>query len=88
MEAIHDLATEYQRANRHKLMVLTKWRNATPERDEFCHIRSVETLTPSLWISAIFLDGSKRHFRPEKIRPATPDEERVAGESGFMNPTH
>ena len=68
MEAIHDLATEYQRANRHKLMVLTKWRNATPERDEFCHIRSVETLTPSLWISAIFLEVASS--RPVQVNLA------------------
>jgi hypothetical protein len=85
MALIPDLAAEYQRTNRHKLMVLTKWRNATPEPNEFCRIRSVETLAPGLWIGAVFLDGSNRHLRPEKIRPATPDEVRMAGESGITN---
>ena len=80
MELIPDPALEYQRAYGRKLMVLTKLRNVTPERDEFCRIRSAETLPPGLWISATFLDGSTRRFRPEKIRPATPDEERIATE--------
>ena len=47
--------------------------------DEFCRILKVETLPPSLWVSAAFLDGSIKNFRPEKIRPATAEEERIAG---------
>lgn len=79
MEIVSDPATEYRLAYRRKLMVLTKLRNATPERDEFCRIHSVETLAPGLWITATFLDGSHQGFRPEKIRAATLDEERIAG---------
>jgi hypothetical protein len=41
----------------------------------------VETLAPGLWISATFLDGSVLRFRPEKIRVATLEEERIASQS-------
>jgi hypothetical protein len=76
MELIPDPAAEYRAAHLRKLMVLNQWRNqAAPECDEFCRIRSVETLSPGLWLTATFLDGSTRHFRPEKIRMATAAEE-------------
>ena len=76
MAIIPDPAAEYRAAHLRKLMVLNKWRNeAAPESDEFCRIRSVETLAPGLWLTATFLDGSTRHFRPEKIRMATEAEE-------------
>jgi hypothetical protein len=76
MEITLDAAAEYRAAYLRKLMVLTKWRNeAAPECDEFCRIHSVETLAPGLWLTAIFLDGSMRRFRPEKIRAATGEEE-------------
>ena len=61
-------------------MVLTKWKSAAPDRDEFCRIRSVETLTPGLWVTATFLDGSICGFRPDKICQSTPDEELRAAE--------
>ena len=76
MEITLDPAAAYRAAHQRKLMVLTKWRNAAaPECDEFCRIHSVETLSPGLWLTATFLDGSTRRFRPEKIRVATQDEE-------------
>jgi len=81
METIPDSAAAYRAAHYRKLMVLTKWKSAAPERDEFCRISSVETLAPGLWITATFLDGSTRRFRPDKIRDATLEEERQAGES-------
>ena len=71
-------AAEYRLAHRNRLMVLTKLKSATPMRSEFCRIESVETLAPNLWISALFLDGSIKQFRPEKIRLATKDEERLS----------
>jgi len=80
METIPDLATEYRIAHHRKLMVVTKWKGADPAADDFCRIRSVETLAPNLWITAEFLDGSVRKFRPEKIRLATLDEERRAND--------
>jgi hypothetical protein len=80
MEIILDAAAEYRAAHIRKLMVLTKWRGGAPEFDEFCRIRAVETLAPGLWLTATFLDGSTRRFRPEKIRLATPDEEKLADE--------
>jgi len=82
--AAPNFAREYQLAHRGKLMVLTKLRSELPAHDEFCRIRSVETLSPGLWISATFLDGSIQRFRPEKIRLATADEERgMADESSL-----
>lgn len=80
MELIPDAATEYRAAHHRKLMVLTICRGLTPERDEYCRLRAVETLAPGLWVTAVFLDGSTRRFRPEKIRVATVDEERQANE--------
>jgi len=79
MEITPDPATAYRAAHYRKLMVLMTWKGAAPERDEFCRIRSVETLAPGLWVTATFLDGSIRRFRPEKIRAATLDEEQRAG---------
>ena len=80
MDIIPNPAAAYRADHQRKLMVLTKWRSAEPERDEFCRISSVETLSPSLWITATFLDGAVRQFRPEKIRDATVEEEQRAGE--------
>ena len=80
MDPIPDPAAAYRAAHLRKLMVLTKWKNVTPERNEFCRIQTVETLSPGLWISATYLDGSTQKFRPEKIREATLDEERMASE--------
>jgi len=81
MEIIQDAAAEYRAAHLRKLMVLTKTRNeAGPDSDEFCRIRAVETLSPGLWLTATFLDGTERRFRPEKVRVATPEEERRANE--------
>ncbi len=64
-------------------MILAASKNAAPGSDDFCRIRSVETVAPGLWITAVFLNGSIRRFRPDMIRLATPDEERLAAESGF-----
>jgi hypothetical protein len=80
MESIQDPAAAYRAAHLRKLMVLTHWKSAEPGCDEFCRIRAVETLAPGLWLTATFLDGSVRRFRPEKIRVATMDEERRANE--------
>jgi len=80
MDITPDPAAAYRRAYARKLMVLAELKNPLPERNDFCRIRSVETLSPGLWISAEFLDGSIRRFRPEKIREATADEERMACE--------
>ncbi len=81
MDALMDEAAAYRAAHYRKLMVLTTLGDAAPGPAEFCRIRSVETLAPGLWITATFLDGSTRRFRPEKIRDATPDEARQSGES-------
>ena len=81
MDPIPDPAAAYRAAHLRKLMVLTKWRNAAaPDCDEFCRIHAVETLSPGLWLTASFLDGSVRRFRPDKVRVATVDEERRANE--------
>jgi len=80
MEIIPSPAATYRAVHQRKLMVLNKWKGAEPGQDEFCRIRSVETLSPDLWITATFLDGAIRQFRPDKIRDATLDEERRAGE--------
>jgi hypothetical protein len=55
-------------------MALTKLRGAVPSIDELCRISSVQTLPDTLWVTARFLDGATRSFRPENIRPATKDE--------------
>jgi hypothetical protein len=76
MEITPDPAAVYRAAHSRKLMVLTKWRNAAaPACDEFCRIHSVETLSPGLWLTATFLDGSTRRFRPDAVRIATGEEE-------------
>jgi len=80
MQIIPDPATAYRAAHYRKLMVLAAGKSASPERDEFCRLRSVETLAPGLWVTVTFLDGSIRNFRPDKIRDATPEEERQANE--------
>jgi hypothetical protein len=86
MENLLDAAAEYRAAHLRKLMVLTKWRGPAPESDEFCRIRAVETLSPGLWLTATFLDGSTKRFRPEKIRMATLDEEKRAAELTAPSP--
>lgn len=78
--ALPNAAADYRAAHRNRLMVLTKLRSDTPERDEFCRIAGVQTLAPSLWITADFLDGSTKHFRPEKIRLATESENLLSHE--------
>ena len=80
MESTSDSAAIYRTAHFRKLMVLTKCTNQTPGYHEFCRLRAVETLEPGLWLTATFLDGSTRRFRPDKIRVATRDEERYANE--------
>jgi len=80
MESTSDPATAYRVAHLRKLMVLTKWKNTAPECGDFCRIHAVETLSPGLWLTATFLDGSVKRFRPEKIRVATVDEERRANQ--------
>jgi hypothetical protein len=85
METIPNSAAAYRAAHYRKLMVLTTWKSAAPEMNEFCRINSVETLSPGLWVTATFLDGSVRRFRPEKIRDATPDEEQQANAVTALN---
>ncbi len=80
MELLPDEAAAYRLEHRGKLMVLAKLRNAVPAADEFCRILRVETLSPGLWVSAAFPDGSVKNFRPEKIRQATAEEQQIAGE--------
>jgi len=77
MVAISNPAAEYRRAYGHRLMVLAKLKSSTPECNEFCRIRSVETMSAGLWLSATFLDGSIQRFSPETIRPATLEEELI-----------
>lgn len=70
-------ASSYRQIHGRRLMALNKLRGTIPAIDELCRISSVETLAPTLWVTATFLDGSTRSFRPESIRPATKDEERA-----------
>lgn len=85
MEIPPDSVAAYKRDHARKLMVLTTPKNATLGNDDFCRIRSVETLSPGLWITATFLDGTVQRFRPEKIRLATPDEELAADSLNRVN---
>ncbi|MGB8356542.1 MAG: hypothetical protein WCD79_21765 [Chthoniobacteraceae bacterium] len=71
-------ASDYKFAHRNRLMVLTTLKSETPGRDAFCHIQSVETLVPNLWVTVNFLDGSRKQFRPEMIRLATEEEQRLS----------
>jgi hypothetical protein len=73
-------AAEYRLTHRNRLMVLTRLKSETPTLEEFCRIRSVETVSPGLWITALFLDDTTRRFRPDKIRVATADEETLSNE--------
>jgi len=57
----------YRQLYGRSLMVLRKLKSAAPTDDELCRITSVNTLAPGLWITAKFLDGSIRSFRPEMI---------------------
>jgi hypothetical protein len=63
-------ASEYRSQFGRRLMVLTKLKGATPASDELCRIIAVEPISPSPWVTAQFLDGSSRGFRPEMIRRA------------------
>jgi hypothetical protein len=74
-------AADYRTTHRNRLMVLTKLKGDVPTREEFCRVFRVETVEPSLWITADFLDGSSRGMRPDKIRLATGDEERLSHEA-------
>jgi hypothetical protein len=74
-------AADYRLAHRNRLMVLTTLKSDIPSRDEFCRIRSVETVAPSLWLTVSFLDGSSKGLRPGKIRLATEDEEQFSKEA-------
>ena len=65
-------------------MLLTELGSEVPTRSEFCRIKSVETLSPDLWITVGFFDGSTKGLRPSKIRPATEEEERLA--KGMLEP--
>jgi hypothetical protein len=76
-EIVPATAAEYRRAYGRRLMTLTTLKSAVAERDELCRISSVDTIAPGLWIGVTFLDGSVKRFRPDKIRPATADEERM-----------
>ncbi len=71
-------AVAYRQTYQRRLMVLTTLRGEIPATDEMCRLISVDTLAPSLWVTARFLDGSKKSFRPEKIRPAKAAEEQAA----------
>jgi hypothetical protein len=70
-------ASAYRLTYGGSLMSLRKLHGAHPDIHELCRIRSVETLPPTLWVTATFLDGSTRSFRPEAIRLATEDEGRA-----------
>ena len=61
-------ASEYRRRYGRTLMVLKKLRGELPEANELCRIASVNTIDPGLWITARFLDGTTRSFRPELIQ--------------------
>ena len=80
MEIAPDLASEYREAHYGKLMVLTRRKNEPRKLEDYCRIRSVETVHPGLWITATFLDGIVDSFRPDKIRFATSEEESQAHE--------
>ena len=60
----------YRRIYGRSMMVLKKLRGEIPASDELCHITSVNTLAPGLWITVKFLDGSINSFRPELIQLA------------------
>ena len=78
------LASQYRTAHQHRLMLLTNLRGELPTRSEFCRIKSVETLAPDLWVTVGFFDGSTKGLRPDKIRPATKEEEGLA--EGLLEP--
>jgi hypothetical protein len=71
-------AAAYRQIYGGRLMTLRKRQGAFPNVHELCRTRSVETLAPTLWVTATFLDGSTKSFRPEIIRPATEAEERAS----------
>jgi hypothetical protein len=61
-------ASDYRRRYGRTLMVLRKLRAEIPAADELCRVASVNTVEPGLWITARFLDGTTRGFRPDLIR--------------------
>ena len=71
-------AAKYRAAHQRRLMLLTDLKGEVPTRGEFCRIKSVETLAPDLWVTVGFFDGSTKGMRPDKIREATEEEERLA----------
>lgn len=73
-----NLASIYRIAHQRQLMLLTPLRGEVPTRDEFCRIKSVETLAPNLWATVGFFDGSTKGLRPERIRAASTEEEHLA----------
>lgn len=70
-------ASAYRRRYGRSLMVLRKLKGEVPEASELCRLASVDTVAPGLWITARFLDGSTRGFRPEMIRESDPSAEAV-----------
>ena len=78
------LASLYRTAHQHRLMLLTNLRGELPTRGEFCRIKSVETLSPGLWVTVGFFDCSTKGLRSDKIRPATKEEEGMA--EGLLEP--
>jgi hypothetical protein len=67
-------ASEYRRIFGRSLMALTKLRGETAASNELCHVTAVDRVSPNLWVTVKFLDGSKRGLRPEELRLATFDE--------------
>ncbi len=78
------LASQYRTAHQHRLMLLINPQGELPTRSKFCRIKSVETLAPDLWVTVGFFDGSTKGLRPDKIRPATKEEEGLA--KGLLDP--
>lgn len=76
-----DSAQEYQQRYGRTMMVLKKRQGKTAAANELCRITSVNTISPDLWVSVQFLDGTSRSFRPDMIEPADNDRgERPEGE--------
>jgi hypothetical protein len=61
-------ASAYRHRYGRSLMVLRQLRAELPATDELCRVLAVDTVAPGLWITARFLDGTTRGFRPDLIR--------------------